>query len=136
MLEQACQHTKCNYAERECNLGRTAHNQVIPAGTQNGGLLGAGMTIAPAAAPSSSSVSTAQGMPSEPALALRSSGARKWGPAQFAPAAQSASQPASSAAPAAGEALSPSYTLQVHCSPLCGMRSALLLVYMLLVSVM
>ena len=84
----------------------TAHTELpLPccAGTENGGLLGLGK----GAAAHSSSTPAAQAAQeaSEPALALRTSGARKWGPAQFSPtAAPAASQPAAAPAAHTGEA--------------------------------
>ena len=73
------------------------------AGTENGGLLGLGKGAA--AHGSSAPAAQAAQEPSEPALALRTSGARKWGPAQFSPAAApAASQPAAAPAAQSGEA--------------------------------
>ena len=90
-------------------IGSAPHfssHKVIPAmcaGTENGGLLG----LSKGAAAHSSSTPAAQAgqESSEPALALRTSGARKWGPAQFSPtAAPAASQPATTPATHSGEA--------------------------------
>jgi hypothetical protein len=71
-------------------------------GTENGGLLGTIPGSGQGATAARSSAAAAKEVPSEPALALRSSGNRKWGPAQFAPAATPPSQPAGSAAPSVG----------------------------------
>ncbi|CAK0784933.1 hypothetical protein CVIRNUC_008138 [Coccomyxa viridis] len=77
--------------------------QASAMGTENGGLLG----LSKGAAAHSSSTPAAQAgqESSEPALALRTSGARKWGPAQFSPtAAPAASQPATTPATHSGSA--------------------------------
>ena len=76
---------------------------VCCSGTENGGLLGTIPGSRQGATAAGSSAAAAKEVPSEPALALRSSGNRKWGPAQFASAAAPPSQPASSAAPSGGE---------------------------------
>ncbi|CAL8463047.1 g2581 [Coccomyxa elongata] len=67
-------------------------------GPQNGGLLGVDISSGAVAASSSAAAST------EPQLALRGSGARKWGPAQFAPQAPVTAPSAAPTASATGGA--------------------------------
>ena len=74
--------------------------QVTRAGPQDGGLLGVDSSSGAADASSSAAAST------EPQLALRGSGARKWGPAQFAPQAPASASPAAAPASAAGTYIS------------------------------
>jgi hypothetical protein len=83
-------------------------------GPQGGGLLVDNGSAAPAS-------STGAAASLEPQLALRSLGARKWGPAQFAPQSQPAVVAAAAPTSATGEGITPlhhsSYIEQCHPAP-------------------